>query len=478
MNKTLNPQEVWIKAVRNLEGFFSSPRVIGYLKKASPSIEGESLIITFPNSHLASVMDDIEVYDATKKTILDSYPSIKEIKITISPDVLEKEITEEINDLVQSMEEEDFALIDHTKPVIPNFFDQNTRVNFGGGPNNHHPTTGVNPRFTFDNFVVGKSNELARAASISAAERPGKSFNPLFIYGDSGVGKTHLLHSIGNYAKFLFPSLRIKYVSSEDFTNDFINSISSGTSQKFQEKYRQIDILMVDDIQFLQKKQETQESFFHTFNSLHNSSRQLVISSDLPPKQLMGFEDRMRSRFECGLVCDIQKPDLETRIAILQKKCQNEKKEVSMEILTYIASCFSSSVRELEGALLRIFALASFNKEEINMTLAQKVLEDLGAQRGDKIDPIEIIEITAKHYDLAASDLCGNSRVANISIARQIAMYLCRELTDVSLPKLGYIFGRDHSTIIYATRRISDLIGKDRKTFSDIYKLTQFILRR
>src|SRR5687768_17033948 len=295
--------------------------------------------------------------------------------------------------------------------------------------------TRLNPKYGFDSFVIGQSNRFAHAAAVAVAEAPAKAYNPLFIYGDSGLGKTHLLHAIGHYAMSLYPGIRVRYVSSEEFTNDFINSIANNRGSVFQSRYRDIDILLIDDIQFLQGKAETQEAFFHTFNTLHDHNKQVAITSDLPPKALTGFEDRMRSRFEWGLITDVQAPDLETRIAILRKKAQSERLQIPDEVLEYIATVVSSNIRELEGALIRVSAFASLNRSTLDMSLAQTVLRDIIDQAEDNVvSPTDIINATAAYFKLTVDDLYGSSRSQAVATARQIAMYLCRELTSLSLP--------------------------------------------
>jgi len=335
----------------------------------------------------------------------------------------------------------------------------------------------LNPKYNFDNFVIGGSNRFAHAAAVAVAEAPAKAYNPLFIYGDSGLGKTHLLHAIGHYAESLYPGIRVRYVSSEEFTNDFINSIANNRASVFQSRYRDIDILLIDDIQFLQGKDSTQEAFFHTFNTLHDHNKQVVITSDLPPKQLTGFEDRMRSRFEWGLITDVQAPDLETRIAILRKKAQSDRLQVPHDILEYIASKVSSNIRELEGTLIRVTAFSSLNRMPVDMALVQTVLKDLITLDDDNvIAPVDIINHTAGYFKLTVDDLYGSSRSQAVATARQIAMYLCRELTNLSLPKIGQLFGnRDHTTVMYANKKISELMKERRSIYNQVTELTSRI---
>jgi chromosomal replication initiator protein len=335
----------------------------------------------------------------------------------------------------------------------------------------------LNPKYLFDKFVIGPSNRFAAAAATAVAEGPARAYNPLFIYGGSGLGKTHLLHAIGHYTLALYPHLKVRYVNSEEFTNDFINSIRDEAAGAFQRRYREVDVLLVDDIQFLGTKEQTMEAFFHTFNALHNANHQVVITSDVPPKMLDGFEDRLKSRFEWGLLTDIQPPDLETRIAILQKKAANENLEVPLEVLEYIASRISTNIRELEGALIRVTAFASLNKQVVDLSLATIVLKDLiSDSAASEITASTIIAQTAMYFGLTIDDLCGPSRSRVLVTARQIAMYLCRELTDLSLPKIGEQFGgRDHTTVLHANRKIGGQMAERRSTYNQVTELTHRI---
>ena len=339
--------------------------------------------------------------------------------------------------------------------------------------------TRLNPKYTFDNFVIGQSNRFAHAAAVAVAEAPAKAYNPLFVYGESGLGKTHLLHAIGHYALNLYTGIRVRYVSSEEFTNDFINSIANNRGSAFQARYRDVDILLIDDIQFLQGRAETQEAFFHTFNTLHDHDKQVVITSDLPPKHLTGFEDRMRSRFEWGLITDVQAPDLETREAILRKKAQSERLQVPDDVLEYIATRVSSNIRELEGALIRVSAFANLNRSSLDVQLAQTVLRDIVDQDdANVVSPTDIITATAQYFKLSVDDLYGSSRSQAVATARQIAMYLCRERTSLSLPKIGQLFGnRDHTTVMYAYKKISDLMKERRSLYNQVTEITTIIGR-
>jgi chromosomal replication initiator protein len=332
----------------------------------------------------------------------------------------------------------------------------------------------LNDKYTFESFVIGPSNRFSHAAAVAVAEAPAKAYNPLFIYGGSGLGKTHLLHAIGHYTQNLYKGIRIRYVSSEEFTNDFINAIANNRSHEFQNRYREVDVLLIDDIQFLQGKDSTQEAFFHTFNTLHDHNKQVVVTSDMPPKQLTGFEDRMRTRFEWGLITDVQAPDLETRIAILRKKAASENLRIDDEVLEFMASKVSTNIRELEGALIRVTAFANLNKSEVTMPLVQTVMKDLMlSEEANVIAPTEIISETAQYFELTVEDLYGSSRSQVIAMARQIAMYLCRELTNLSLPKIGQLFGnRDHTTVMYANKKISDLMKERRSVYNQVTELT------
>lgn len=335
----------------------------------------------------------------------------------------------------------------------------------------------LNAKYNFDNFVIGSSNRFAHAAAVAVAEAPAKAYNPLFIYGGSGLGKTHLLHAIGHYAVSLFKGCRVRYVSSEEFTNDFINAIANNRAPQFQARYRDVDILLIDDIQFLQGKDSTQEAFFHTFNTLHDHNKQVVVTSDLPPKQLTGFEDRMRSRFEWGLITDVQAPDLETRIAILRKKASSERIDIGDDVMELMASKVSSNIRELEGALIRITAFSNLNKTPIDLQLAHTVLKDLVlTEDTNVVSPTDIITITATFYQLSIDDLYGSSRSQTIALARQVAMYLSREMTNLSLPKIGQLFGnRDHTTVMYANKKIAELMKERRSIYNQVTELTSRI---
>jgi chromosomal replication initiator protein len=340
--------------------------------------------------------------------------------------------------------------------------------------------TKLNEKYTFDTFVIGASNRFAHAAAFAVAEAPARAYNPLFIWGESGLGKTHLLHAVGHYAQRLFPGMRVRYVSTEEFTNDFINSLRDDRKVAFQRRYRDIDILLVDDIQFLEGKEGTQEEFFHTFNTLHNANKQIVVSSDRPPKRLETLEDRLRTRFEWGLITDIQPPELETRIAILRKKAAQDRLAVPGEVLEFIASRVEANIRELEGALIRVTAFASLNQQAVDVSLAEIVLRDLiPDSHAPEITAPTIMGVTSEFFDVTLDDLCGPGKTKALATARQIAMYLCRELTDMSLPKIGQTFGgRDHTTVMHADKKIRKEMAERRRIYDQVQELTSRIKQR
>ncbi len=322
--------------------------------------------------------------------------------------------------------------------------------------------TNLNPKYTFDTFVIGNSNRFAHAASVAVAESPSKAYNPLFIYGGVGLGKTHLMHAIGDYILQNNPKTKVVYVSSETFTNELINSIRDDRNVDFRNRYRTMDVLLIDDIQFIAGKERTQEEFFHTFNTLHESNKQIIISSDRPPKEIPTLEDRLRSRFEWGLIADIQPPDLETRIAILRKKAQIENVEIPNEIMVHIAKKIQSNIRELEGALIRIIAFSSLTNSEITVELASEALKELFSAKARQLNVDLIKETISDQFNIKLEDFNSKKRTRAISYPRQIAMYLSRELTDLSLPKIGEEFGgRDHTTVIHAYDKITNDIEGD-----------------
>lgn len=344
-------------------------------------------------------------------------------------------------------------------------------------------SSGFNSKYTFDSFVIGSSNRFAHAAALAAAEAPGRAYNPLFIYGGVGLGKTHLLHAIGHYVHQSFPHMRVKYVTSEQFTNEVIDLIRAGDRRRmdvFRRQYRTVDVLLIDDIQFLKGKEATQDEFFHTFNALEQAGKQIVLSSDRPPKDIAILEERLRSRFEMGLITDVQPPDLETRLAILKRRAEVEHLGVPDDVLTYIADRVSSNIRELEGALIRVVAYSSLTRHHVDIDLARSVLKDAFPERSMR--PISIATIqreACKFYGISQAELVGNKRSQNIVYPRQIAMYLSRELTDLSLPRIGSEFGgRDHTTVMHAKAKIEKLMNAERDVYNQIQTLTNLIKQK
>ncbi len=342
---------------------------------------------------------------------------------------------------------------------------------------NARPPRSFRTRYTFDTFVIGAGNRFAHAAALAVSETPGVVYNPLFIYGGVGLGKTHLLRAVGAYVEEQDPSMRVRYVTCEQFTNDFINSMRDSNPLGFQKRYRENDVLLIDDIQFLENKVETQEAFFHTFNTLYEENKQIVIASDRHPKYIQTLENRLVSRFEWGLVTDIQPPDLETRIAILRKKAIMDRLEVSDDVLTFIASKVSTNIRELEGALVRILAYSSLYGRQLSVPVAEEVLKDILPDQAYREIPVELIQHeVCRYFGISKADLVGASRSKGFAYPRQVAMYLCREITDESLPKIGRAFGgRDHSTVMHATSKIANLINSDRDTFNQIHEITYHV---
>ncbi len=335
----------------------------------------------------------------------------------------------------------------------------------------------LNPKYVFDSFVVGNSNRLAHAASLAVAESPAQAYNPLFLYGNSGLGKTHLMHSIGHFILDRNPQAKVLYVTSETFTNELINSIQNNKNEEFRNKYRNIDVLMIDDIQFISKKEGTQEEFFHTFNALYESNKQIIISSDRPPKEIKTLEDRLRSRFEWGLIADVQPPDYETRIAILKKKAERDNLTVPDDVMAYIAKNIASNIRELEGALTRIVAFATLTNQDISIALAENSLKDIFSENSaTPLTPELIQQVVAEYYNIRVEDIQGSKKPKNIAFPRQVSMYLCRKLLDISLPKIGESFGgRDHTTVIYAISKIEKQLESDEGLQKTVHALEKEI---
>ncbi|WP_181350766.1 chromosomal replication initiator protein DnaA [Thalassobacillus sp. CUG 92003] len=337
------------------------------------------------------------------------------------------------------------------------------------------PQSMLNSKYSFDTFVIGSGNRFAHAASLAVAEAPAKAYNPLFIYGGVGLGKTHLMHAIGHYVLDHNPQAKVVYLSSEKFTNEFINSIRDNKAVNFRNKYRSVDVLLIDDIQFLAGKEQTQEEFFHTFNTLHEESKQIVISSDRPPKEIPTLEDRLRSRFEWGLITDITPPDLETRIAILRKKAKAEGLDIPNEVMLYIANQIDTNIRELEGALIRVVAYSSLINRDINASLAAEALKDIIPSSKPRVITIQAIqEMVGEKYNVKIEDFPAKKRTKTIAFPRQIAMYLSREMTDYSLPKIGEEFGgRDHTTVIHAHEKITNMLAQDQQLHKELEELQE-----
>lgn len=360
------------------------------------------------------------------------------------------------------------------KFVIPTEDNYNSiaKASFEKSPAEETANLSLNPKYTFDTFVIGNSNRLAHAASVAVAESPAKAYNPLFIYGGVGLGKTHLMHAIGHYILKQNKKSKVVYISSETFTNELINSIRDDRNNEFRNKYRNVDVLLIDDIQFIAGKESTQEEFFHTFNALYEANKQIIISSDRPPKEIRTLEDRLRSRFEQGLIADIQPPDLETRIAILKKKARSENLSISDNVMLLIAKRIQSNIRELEGALIRIVAYSSLTNGEINEDLATEALKDIVSNSKPKlVTPSTIKDVVGEYYSIKIEEFNAKKRNKSIVLPRQIAMFLCREMTDLSLPRIGEEFGRDHTTIIHAYEKISSEMKIDSQLKSVIEEI-------
>lgn len=440
---------IWSQALKAIKTQLNANIYNSWFKNtAAVKIEGDSFFISVPNIF-------------TKDWIESKY-------LSIIVDALFQVLGEEMKiKFVVTGEEDEQLTITQTKPQIKTDY----RVQ----------QAYLNPKYNFDSFVIGSSNRFAHAAALAVAEKPSYAYNPLFIYGGVGLGKTHLLQAIAHYALNHHPSLKVNYISCETFINDFINSIREKDKiTGFQKRYRDNDILLVDDIQFLEKKEATQEEFFHTFNTLHGANKQIVLSSDRPPKDIATLEDRLRSRFEMGLITDIQPPDLETRIAILDKKTRLDSLAVEKEVLEFIASKIQSNIRELEGALIRIVAFSSLNKAPIDVALAEEVLKDIFPNRVSR--PISVATIQSevcKYFNITKAQLVGNKRSQSVVYPRQIAMYLARELTDLSLPKIGEEFGgRDHTTVMYANTKVANMISKQRDVYNQVQELTNRIKQK
>jgi chromosomal replication initiator protein len=460
---------VWSAVLDELAGDDRvTPQLQGFLSLAVPQgVMGGTLYLDVPNDLTAAQINKrmrTPIMEALTRVDQDQQhdPSATAFRVVVNPELVDSRLTAPIP--VQS-----------NAPSTPTRQPMEETIDAASAAS--RSDTRLNPKYTFDNFVIGQSNRFAHAAAVAVAEAPAKAYNPLFIYGDSGLGKTHLLHAIGDYALSLYAGIRVRYVSSEEFTNDFINSIANNRGSAFQARYRDVDILLIDDIQFLQGRAETQEAFFHTFNTLHDHDKQVVITSDVPPKHLTGFEDRMRSRFEWGLITDVQAPDLETRIAILRKKAQSERLHIPDDVLEYIATVVSSNIRELEGALIRVCAYASLTGERLSVELSERVLGDILADTQPRpITPELILDKTSEMFAFPIEDIRGKSRRRPLVTARQIGMYVMREMTDLSYPAIAREFGgRDHTTVIHAVEKIGALMKERRQIYDQVTELTQRI---
>jgi chromosomal replication initiator protein len=459
--------EIWAQAVATLADGTLSAQQRAFVSLTRPlGLVEETALIAAPNDFTKDVLET-RLRPFVVQALSDTLGYEVRLAVTVDPTIAPG-ITDDVTDEVADATYAEPA----TEPVAePVARDERPGT---GSPSTRNEDGRLNAKYVFDTFVIGSSNRFAHAAAVAVAEQPARAYNPLFIYGGSGLGKTHLLHAIGHYTRTLYRGSRVRYVSSEEFTNEFINSIRDDKAAMFQRRYRDVDVLLVDDIQFLSGKVQTQEEFFHTFNTLHNANKQIVVTSDLPPKQLQDFEDRMRSRFEWGLITDVQPPDLETRIAILRKKSVQERLVAPPEVLEFIASKIATNIRELEGALIRVTAFASLNRAPVDLTITEIVLKDLlPSESGPEITAAQIMTTAAQYFGVTVEDLCGSSRSRVLVTARQIAMYLCRELTDLSLPKIGQAFGgRDHTTVMHADRKIRQLMAERRSLFNQVSDLT------
>lgn len=447
-----NIADLWNRALKEIEKKLSKPSFETWLKSTKAhSLQKDTLVITAPNDFARDWLES-RYLDLISETIYNLIGEELTIKVIIP----------------QNQSEEEFELNTPTKKFQKNDEEQ---IDL--------PQNMLNPKYTFDTFVIGSGNRFAHAASLAVAEAPAKAYNPLFIYGGVGLGKTHLMHAIGHYVIDHNPNAKVVYLSSEKFTNEFINSIRDNKAVDFRNKYRSVDVLLIDDIQFLAGKEQTQEEFFHTFNTLHEESKQIVISSDRPPKEIPTLEDRLRSRFEWGLITDITPPDLETRIAILRKKAKAEGLDISNEVMLYIANQIDTNIRELEGALIRVVAYSSLINKDINADLAAEALKDIIPSSKPKIITIlEIQKIVGQHYNIKLEDFKAKKRTKSVAFPRQIAMYLSRELTDFSLPKIGDEFGgRDHTTVIHAHEKITKLLQSDTQLQNQIKEINDKLKR-
>lgn len=443
-----HPKEIWEKTLNIIKGELTEVSFNTWIKSITPiSIEDDSVKLSVPNDFTRGILDS-----RYKDLIINALKLITSKKYNVEFLIM----SEEALDSTESKPKKESK----GKIVV-----------------NDEMSAMLNPKYTFDSFVIGNSNRFAHAASLAVAEAPAKAYNPLFIYGGVGLGKTHLMHAIGHYILQNNPKSKVVYVSSEKFTNELINSIKDDKNVDFRNKYRNIDILLIDDIQFIAGKERTQEEFFHTFNALHESNKQIILSSDRPPKEIPTLEDRLRSRFEWGLIADIQAPDFETRMAILKKKADVENLNIPNEVMVYIATKIKSNIRELEGALIRIVAFSSLTNKDVSVELAAEALKDIISSKQSKQVTIDLIQdVVANYFNLKVDDLKSSRRTRNVAFPRQIAMYLSRKLTDMSLPKIGEEFGgRDHTTVIHAYEKISSNLKVDESLQNAVNDLTKRI---
>jgi len=445
-----NIADLWSRALSEIEKKLSKPSFETWLKSTKAhALQGDTLVITAPNEFARDWLESRYLH-LIANTLFELTGEEIGVKFIIP----------------QTQNEDEFMPKSPIKTAPKK-----------GDESSDFPQNMLNPKYTFDTFVIGSGNRFAHAASLAVAEAPAKAYNPLFIYGGVGLGKTHLMHAIGHYVLDHNPSAKVVYLSSEKFTNEFINSIRDNKAVDFRNKYRNVDVLLIDDIQFLAGKEQTQEEFFHTFNTLHEESKQIVISSDRPPKEIPTLEDRLRSRFEWGLITDITPPDLETRIAILRKKAKADGLDIPNEVMLYIANQIDSNIRELEGALIRVVAYSSLINKDINADLAAEALKDIIPSSKPKVITIqEIQRVVGQHFNVKLEDFKAKKRTKSVAFPRQIAMYLSRELTDSSLPKIGEEFGgRDHTTVIHAHEKISKLLQKDEQLQRQINEIKEMI---
>ncbi|WHY72411.1 chromosomal replication initiator protein DnaA [Fictibacillus enclensis] len=442
-----NINDLWNKALAAMEKKVSKPSFETWLKStAAHALQNDTLIITAPNEFARDWLES-RYSTLISETLHDVTGAALDVKFIIPQNQMEEEV-----DFEKVLKKTQKVNVEQQEEVAQSM---------------------MNPKYTFDRFVIGSGNRFAHAASLAVAEAPAKAYNPLFIYGGVGLGKTHLMHAIGHYVVDHKPNAKVAYLSSEKFTNEFINSIRDNKTVEFRNKFRSVDILLIDDIQFLAGKEQTQEEFFHTFNALHEESKQIVISSDRPPKEIPTLEDRLRSRFEWGLITDITPPDLETRIAILRKKAKAEGLDIPNEVMLYIANQIDTNIRELEGALIRVVAYSSLINQDMNADLAAEALKDIIPSSKPRMITIHHIqEIVGRHYNIKLEDFTAKKRTKSVAFPRQIAMYLARELTDNSLPKIGEEFGgRDHTTVLHAHEKISKLMVSDQQLQKSIKEI-------